>query len=481
MSEALPPADRPWSIERHGIDPIPESDRHGTASELFWVWFAANIGILGVVYGGILRAVGLNLWQSALVALAGSAGSFVLVGILSVPGRGLGVPQLVLSQVSFGRQGNLGPLLLSWINLLGWEIISVATATYAMLSLLSLAGLPATTAVTILSLTSITVLVILFGLLGHATLVWVQRAATWIFGALTLVIAVMLVARTDWSRVVHAHPGPWGTGVLAALSIIFAGTGISWVTTGADYSRYLPRRVAGKHIILATTIGATVPLFVLIMVGMLLADRVSTLASSANPIALIQASLPPAMAVPYLITAIGGLVAAADLAVYSSGLNLLVLGVRTERHKTVLIDGVIMIAGTIYSVLINGNLIGSLVSFLQILAAGLAAWAGICLVDAVRQKTVWRPLGEAAGWIVPGSVVRWSALAAWVAGVVVALLFTASPWFRGPLARGVFAQSDAGYLLGLLTSIILYGLLFQVRPPALAPRREDAGGVEMQV
>ena len=61
---AQPESDRVWSIETHGIDPIPESDRHGTPKELFSIWCAANIAILGVAYGGYLVAFsGLNLWQ----------------------------------------------------------------------------------------------------------------------------------------------------------------------------------------------------------------------------------------------------------------------------------------------------------------------------------------------------------------------------------------------------------------------------------
>src|SRR5271165_6922407 len=79
--------DQVWTIELRGIEPVSDQDRHGRPFELFWVWFAANIGILGIVYGAILTAAGLNLWQSALVAFSGSAGSFLLVGALSVAGK----------------------------------------------------------------------------------------------------------------------------------------------------------------------------------------------------------------------------------------------------------------------------------------------------------------------------------------------------------------------------------------------------------
>lgn len=46
---------------------------------------------------------------------------------------------------------------------------------------------------------------------------------------------------------------------------------------------------------------------------------------------------------------------------------------KTKRHKTVLIDGVVMIAGSVYILLVNGNLVG----FLQLLADGPAAWTGV--------------------------------------------------------------------------------------------------------
>ena len=41
-----------WKIEMHGIDVIPDEEKNGKPLDLFWVWFAANIGIVEVVYGG---------------------------------------------------------------------------------------------------------------------------------------------------------------------------------------------------------------------------------------------------------------------------------------------------------------------------------------------------------------------------------------------------------------------------------------------
>jgi len=63
-------ADRPWAIETHGIDAIPDAERHGQPAELFWIWVAANIGLLGVTDGALLVVYyRLDLWQAAVAAV----------------------------------------------------------------------------------------------------------------------------------------------------------------------------------------------------------------------------------------------------------------------------------------------------------------------------------------------------------------------------------------------------------------------------
>jgi purine-cytosine permease-like protein len=233
---------------------------------------------------------------------------------------------------------------------------------------------------------------------------------------------------------------------------------------GADYTRSLPRRSSSGAVIWWTTFGGTLPVFVLVLVGFLLSSRVSNLASVANPIQLIGSALPAWMAVPYLLTAVGGLIAAADLNLYSSGLNLLALGVNLERYKTVLIDGMLMIAGAISVMLVAQSFIGSFESFLQLLADGLTAWGAVFLVDMLRRRG-YDPASLAdtstqsryfyRGGVNPASI------GAWLAGILVGLAFTASPFFTGPFATGIFASSSLGYLLGFLVSGGLYAILMR--------------------
>ncbi len=345
-----------------------------------------------------------------------------------------------------------------------------------MLGLLNILGLPTNSLFTIISLVIVAVLIVVLGLLGHATLIWIERFATWLFGILTLLIVIFLIGKTNWTVVLAMKPGPWNTGVLAALSIVAAGTGIGWVNSGADYTRYLPRRSSAGSLVWWTVFGGTLPLLVLMIVGVLLSSRVPNLASAANPIQLIGQALPSWFAIPYLITAVGGLIAAADLDIYSSGLNLLALGLKAKRYKTVLIDGVIMIAGSIYVMLISQNFLGSFESFLELLADGLAAWSAIFLVDMLWRR-YYDPVALAdtsprSRYFYIGGFNIW-AFVGWLIGFIISLLFTVTAVFTGPFAVGIFAGSSLGFVLGFAASAIIYGVSrFFVPRPVLAA--EDA-------
>ena len=475
-----PATDRPWSVETAGIESIAEEHRHGTASELFWVWLGANIGIVGIVYGAVLTTLGLNLWQGAAAAVVGSVLSFVLVGVLGVAGKWGGAPMLGLSRIPFGRKGNLAPTLVSWISLLGWETLTAVIAAYALLALLATVWhVPATTPWMLVSLLAVAAAALLLGRLGHATIVAVQRFVTWTFGLLTLAVLPWLVMSTHWTAVLAIHPGSW-LALVGGTGIVAASTGISWTNLAADYSRYLPRRERGAAIVGWTTLGSAVPLVVLIIVGILLSSTVTGLATSTDPIGAIGAVLPSWLAVPYLLAAIGGLLAQLVMGLYSSGLNLLALGLRMRRSRTVVIDGAVILLGGVYIMVVQADFSGFLVSFVQLLACGVATWAAVCIVDMALRRGYDRTCLESSELIqathpalrVANHEVRLPALVAWLAGTIVGLLFTASPLFTGPLAVGVFAESSLGYLLGFGVSAALYATLSRDllrRPEATKP------------
>ncbi|RIV20958.1 hypothetical protein D2Q93_11135 [Alicyclobacillaceae bacterium I2511] len=477
---------RPWHIEQHGINTIPELEKKGHPQDLFWVWFAANIGILGVLYGGIIVSYHLSFLQSILTAAIGSL-SFIIVGILSIAGRDGSAPMLTLSRAVFGTRGNLLPTIVSWVNLLGWESVTVITGTLSFEALLqTIFGVNASLYTSIASMVIFIGLVVLFGLLGQATLVIIQKIAAWLFGLLTFSVILLLLHGTHWNEVFTEPSGSWIRGFLPAVSMIIAGNGISWGNAAADYSRYQPHTVPKRTILWVVTLGSSIPVFILMMVGVLLTSRAPELVTAANPIAAIGRLLPAWMAIPYLIAAIGGMLTQADLGLYSSGLNLLAMGVKVARHKTIVIDAFIMGLITVYVLFIHQNFMGPFESFLSLGGAGLAAWEATFIVDGwmIRRKTGYLPrishsTQRKFGWT---HEINGVALLCWGIGIMVGLLFTNSPLFNGPLAIGIFANSNLGVLFAFLSSGLLYGaMVYPHRNEQVQPRprpiQRDPGNV----
>ena len=87
-----------------------------------------------------------------------------------------------------------------------------------------------------------------------------------------------------------------------------------------------------------------------------------------------------------MIVAVGGLVAATVVNLYSSGLSLMALGVKLPRYRTVLVDAALMVVGCSYLLFFSSNFFGPLAGFLVTLGVPLAAWTGIFLVDMFTKR-----------------------------------------------------------------------------------------------
>lgn len=55
--------DKIGSIERHGIEPIPQAERHGSAFELFRLWVGANVNYVVIVTGAFTLAMGVTFFR----------------------------------------------------------------------------------------------------------------------------------------------------------------------------------------------------------------------------------------------------------------------------------------------------------------------------------------------------------------------------------------------------------------------------------
>lgn len=475
------------AFEQRGIEPVPVEDRHGNPLQLFWVWFAANISILGLPLGITLVALGLSVWQAVVVAVVGAVGSFALVGVISVAGRRGGAPSLTLSRATFGVRGNIGPTIVSLCSRLGWETVNTTTAAFALLSLSALVlgtapdahDVPALAILFILIFVACTVAV---SGMGHAFLLTVQKWATWVFGALNLFVGAFLIATVDWSTVFGVHAGP-ASAVIVGIGTIAAGTGIGWANAGADMSRYQSPIVKTRHLVASAAAGAGIPLVLMISLGGLLGASDSSLASATDPVAAIREILPTWMAVPYLIAAFAGLLLSNHLSVYSAGLSTLTLGIRIKRVYAVFVDVTVTTIGSIYFMLIAGNFYGPFITFISLLAVPITAWVAVFIVDMIKrlrydEQGLMDLSATSCYWYTGG--VEWRATASWALGIVVGYCFTTAQvstteiWFSGPLASTWFGQNGLGWAIAFAVAAILYYVLGGGRGSGTEPLAERA-------
>lgn len=478
-----PESDRSWHIETNGTNVIADADRHGTPRELFWIWSAANIGILGVTYGAFLVVFySLNLWQGILAATLGAVLGFILVGLVGLAGKKAGAPTLIVSRAAFGVDGNYLPAAVSYLSFIGWEIVVTTLAVLAANTVLTRLGFNGGKASLVVAFIIVAASGVTISLLGHATLLRIQKWFTLAFGALTVVFIALMWGQIDFNKVANLPAGNLA-GLIGGISIIMAGLGIGYVNGGADYTRYLPKKSSGGAIVGWTTFGASLPQVILMIFGVLLTAANTNLATTADPIGALAKPLPTWFLVPYMIAAVGGLLAATVVNLYSSGLSLMALGVRLPRYRTVLVDAALMVVGCSYLLFFSANFFGPLAGFLVTLGVPLAGWTAIFLVDLFTRRQggyAERDFFHRAG--VYGSVNMAgiaSLLVATVIGLGLVTSTTGALAWEGYLLGPFGGKTGAigGSSIGIILSFAIGGIIYWVLGTLMGGRTAQAAPI----
>ncbi|MCE4942541.1 cytosine permease [Streptomyces albulus] len=470
------------TVERNGLDPVPEAERHGTPRSLFWPWAASGLSLLSVAYGIYVMGIGLNAWQAVVTGTVGYVLSFVLVGLVSVAGTRTGAPTMAIGRTVFGRQGNTFPTLFSYVSNVGWETVLVALSSLGgavILARVSPAafaradGRTPTTGAQALCFAVTAVAVVVVGVYGHALVMRVQKYLTSAITVMTAAYLVLMAGRIHPSALLAGRPGGLGTavgGVVFAMTLL----GLGWVNCGADYSRYLPRGSSGRAIAGWTTLGGVLAPVVLLVLGVMLnaGDPELAAAAAADPVGALAAALPTWFLVPYLLTAIGGFASGAIMDIYSSGMSLLALGVPVRRHLAVLVDGVLMAVGGWYVLFVSPSFLATFQAFLSVVGVAMAAWTAVFLVE--RWRTGRPGAGPAAA---PG--VRWPAVLALAVATVVGLglVTSADPHLAravGFLLTDAAAHGTLGAMnLGVVAALLVAGALYAVTAPLARPTASE--------
>lgn len=399
------------AYEINSTNLITENERRGRARDLFWPWCGANVSLLALSYGSFFLGFGISFWQATFAAIAGTVLSFLLVGFSSLAGKKSNATTMVLSRAAFGVKGNVLPGALTYLLLVGWETVLVSLATLATGTVFERVGNVDRNIAMIIGFLIAVSLTLIGGVLGFSVIMKLQKYLTLITIFLTLGYIVLTIDIVKWSALMDGPSGPIQSFV-GALIFGITGIGLGWVNAAADYSRYLPRTVKSASVVGWTVLGASIVPIVLVIYGAALSasDQKLSDAIAMDPIGALTTLLPTWYLVLFSLVAILGLVGGAILDLYSSGLTLVSLGVPIKRHVAAVIDGILMLFGTIYIVWIAENFFIPFQGFLITLGVPVAAWSAIFVTDVLLRKKSYneKDLFSAEG--IYGSV-NWSSIA----------------------------------------------------------------------
>ena len=473
------PAAQGVAAEQGGLAPTPDDLRVGRAARMFWLWFPVNASLVVAALGAALLPVDGSLRQAILAALIGVALAFIPIGFATMIAKRSGQPTMVASRAVFGHRGNILPSL---IALATRVLLAGALVWFAALGVSGAIAPDAGPgdAVRWLVLAGVLAVVVAAALLGARVIAVVQLVLT-ILSAITLVGFIALTAgRLDLAGALQRQDGPW-IPVLGGAVLVLSVVGLAWAMSGGDLARYQRSSTGSTGSMLWATIGATLPAFLLIAYGAMLAASDPDLGAAIfdDPVGAIAGLLPAWAVLPATLAIGGALASGAIIALYSAGLAVLAAGVNAGRPAATTIATVAVVATA--SAFTVGAVDGAMAGFVAVLPVAVvpvAVWTGIIAGDTMVRT---RPIGVDAllhrGGAVPDVV--WTAVLGLVAltalgwGLVDGAPFTG--WLF-PLLGGsgdAIAAADLGVLVALVLAIPL-GVIVGLRSGRGADRTTEA-------
>ncbi|WP_435057936.1 purine-cytosine permease family protein [Streptomyces sp. bgisy060] len=446
--------DEVFQVEEHGIDPIPDAERHGDAKDVFWLWFGSNLTFTYVINGALAVAFGLSFWQATAVVVVGGL-AFLVIGAAGLSGVRTGTATLVISRAAFGRRGNWPAGLLNWIVSIGYTIVNTVVGTLALEAFFADLGWNGGHAARALALAVTLALTFAVALWGHATVQFAERWMAYVLAAGFAALLVLLLPGADTSAPAAA---PGASGWSLAFVVMLAGP-FSYLPMPADYTRYLPRTTRLRAVTWSGALGGFLSSVALGVAGVAAATQVDMTDAVAGTESLLPGWFQPL----FLALVLGGSVTNSIITLYSSSLNLQVLGIPWTRARAIVISAAVTAVGSL-GALFLADFTTSLLSFLSLLIIVFAPWGGVFLADMVLRRCTYdtdalHADGSGAYWYRSG----WhpAGAAALLTGLLFSALTCDSELWTGPLVAPLGGADLT--LLGSVVSALTYVLLARGR------------------
>jgi nucleobase:cation symporter-1, NCS1 family len=227
--DTMPSGEGDLSIEGHGIEPIPAAARYGSVYRLFTVWFTPNLVPAAFALGALMAILGLGFVTGFLAIIVGNVIGGGIVAILSTMGPKVGLGQIPLSRLSFGKS-IVVPGLINWVSTIAWDAINAFFGAYAI-QVITGGAVPFW-----LGLLVVIVCQAALSVVGYEAIHTFEKYAAIGLAILFAVVTVALLPKANFGMAGTAET--LGTFVLA--TTIVGSFNLGWALYASDYSRYLP-------------------------------------------------------------------------------------------------------------------------------------------------------------------------------------------------------------------------------------------------
>lgn len=446
-----------FGVEQHSINFIPLNQRHGKASDLFFLWFGANAQ-MAVVTTGILTIVPhFSFWWAITGIIIGSLVGSIFMAYHSAQGPHLGIPQMIQSRAQFGYYGAVIPLLMVVAMYLGFY---AAGAVIGADALKLLFHTPIYLGIIFSSLADLVLVIGGYQLIHHF-----DHVMTYFFSFVFLIITGLIIwgpgVGNGWH---HAaiHGGFMLGPFLLSISLAVINT-LGYAPYVADYSRYLPETTRIGPTFWYSYLGVSVSNIWMMILGAV----VQAESPHSDPILgfyHLGSHLAPVFGILVLLAAWLGIVSINALNIYGTFMSTLTIATTFyTRWKPTLALRIwfiipITIIATYVSFFDKSHLLASFETFLTFLIDFLVPWTAINLTDfyLVRHgryniKQIFKPHG-AYGEI---STI---AMVCYFGGFAAELPFMNNMIYEGPIAK-LLGHGDISWGVGLIVAGLLYWLL----------------------
>jgi NCS1 family nucleobase:cation symporter-1 len=385
-------------VETHGIEAIPDSERHGAPRELAFLWAGAFVNYASLFTASLLTTYyGLGVWDGLIATALGTVAAAVVLGLLSNTGPATGLPQIVFTRRIFGTRGSYLGAALTLFLAVGWFAVDCVIAAQAGAQLFG-GGNRWATFVLVLVIAAVSVAVAIF---GHQTIKVLETYGAVTFAVLSAALFLYLAPKFNWTEGPAVSGGDYAGAFILGFMTCFALVA-SWYPFASDYSRYLPAASPKRAVTFWPVVGIAAPMILLGLFGLLLPTIDGKLATSQGLLAVINAHAPGWVAIPFFIFIVVGEVWANYLDVYTAGLVTLTMGIRLQRWQTALGCGILGAALATYAVLVSDFHV-AYEDFLILTYLWAPAWAAVVLLSFFVFEGRARPRLALQAWLI-GSV-----------------------------------------------------------------------------